>query len=111
LSRTHDESGRLPIPVESAMSRDVRLVKNAGKTQRGLDAISNSSRFSHEARAIGTAFKKLAEMSSASRVLHICGKAPNRKVGSIPGVLDDPRSRCVVPDQGSVMSWMKLCHE
>lgn len=84
--------------------RDVRLVKNAGKTRRGLDATLSSSRFSHEARAIGTAFKKLAEMSSASRVLHICGRTPSRKVGTVPGVLDDPRSRCVVPDEGGVMS-------
>jgi hypothetical protein len=77
----------------------------------GVDAILSSSRFSHEARAIGIAFKKLAEMSSARRVLHICGKAPNRKVGSVPGVLDDLRSRCVLPDQSGVMSWINLCHE
>src|SRR5882757_4936365 len=87
------------MPVESAMStrRDVRFVKNTGKTRSGLDAMLSSSKFSHEPRAGGSATKKLAEMSSASRVFQICGKAPVRNPGTALGVLDDPTSKCVVP--------------
>jgi hypothetical protein len=87
------------MPVESAMStrKDMRFVKNTGKTRSGLDAMLSSSRFSHEPRAGGSATKKLAEMSSASRVLQICGRAFVRKPGTAFGVLEEPTSKCVVP--------------
>ena len=62
-------SGRVEIPVESAM-RTRRLVNSArktGRTRRGLDATLSSSRHSQTASTGGKALRKFAEMSKASK--------------------------------------------
>ena len=99
LSSSLKVSGRVLIPVESAIRtrRDVRWERKTGRTRRGLDARFSSSRHVHEARAGGTATRKLADMSRARRVLQICGRVFARKKGIAFGVLDEPTSRCVVP--------------
>lgn len=71
LSRSPSVSGRVLMPVESAM-RTRRFNKSArktGKTRSGLDAILSSSRLAHSASTGGNAPRKLAEISSAKREL------------------------------------------
>ena len=88
------------MPVESAMRtrNELKCDKKTGITRSGFDAMLSSSRQEQEARAGGTATRKLADMSRARRVLEICGKVLAKKVGTAFGVLDEPTSKCVVPD-------------
>ena len=101
LSSSLNVSGRVLIPVESAIRTrsDVKWDKNTGRTRSGFDAMFNSSRQWHEASAGGTATRKLADMSRASKVLQIIGSVLAKKAGIAFGVLDDPTSMCVVPKQ------------
>ena len=95
MSRVHNDSGSVPIPVESTMSRrrDVNLVRNSGSARRGLDAILSSSRFTQPASAGGIASRKFADISRARRVLLMIGRVLERKDGMAFAVLDDPISK------------------
>lgn len=99
FSRAHSDSGSVLIPVESTMRRRnaVNPARNSGSARTGFDAMFNSSRLVHAARAGGSATRKFAEISRARRVSAIWGSVPVRNDGTAFGVGDDPINRCVVP--------------
>ena len=101
LSRSTRESGRVLIPVESAISnRRLRSsARKTGRTRRGFDAMFSSSRFSQTESTGGRAPRKLAEISRASNVVAIRGRVFVKNAGMALGVDDEPRRRCVVPKE------------
>lgn len=89
------ESGRVVMPVESAMRtrRLARSARKTGRTRRGFEATFSSSRFVQTARTGGRAPRKLVEISRARRLWHICGRVLVRKDGTALGVGEEPMSK------------------
>lgn len=71
-----------------------------GRARRGLEDTFSSSKQKQDSRAGGSAPRKLAEMSRANSVVLMVGKTLIRKAGKALAELEEPMSKCVVPEIG-----------